>query len=60
MLQEDLSFVEDAAQIIDRKEQVLQNKVILLVLVLWRHHGAKEATWECEDAILAKYPYLVA
>ena len=44
VLQEDHSYVEDAVQIIDQREQVLQNKVILLVLVRWQHHGTEEAT----------------
>ena len=35
VLQEDLSFVEEAVQIVDRREQVLRNKVIPLVLVRW-------------------------
>ena len=53
VLQEDLSYVKDAVQIVDQREQVLWNKVIPLVLVRWQHHGAEEATWECEDDILA-------
>ena len=58
VLQENLSIMEDAVQIIDQKEQVLWNKVIPLVLVRWQHHGVEEATWEREDVILAQYPYL--
>lgn len=50
-LQEDLSVVEDAIQILDRKERVLRNKVVPLVLVLWRHYGSEEATWEREKDI---------
>ena len=53
-------YVEDAVQIIDQRKQVLQNKVIPLVLVRWQHHGAEEATWEREDDILARYLYLFA
>ena len=34
-LEEDLSFVVVAIQILDRKEQELRNKLIPLVLVLW-------------------------
>ncbi|KAA0032776.1 DNA/RNA polymerase superfamily protein [Cucumis melo var. makuwa] len=45
-LKEDLSYVEEPVQILDRKEQVLRNKTIPLIKVLWRHHGAEEATWE--------------
>ncbi|KAL4023235.1 hypothetical protein IC575_016986 [Cucumis melo] len=43
-LKEDLSYVEEPVQILDRKEQVLRNKTIPLIKVLWRHHGAEEAT----------------
>ncbi|KAL4018231.1 hypothetical protein IC575_021821 [Cucumis melo] len=43
-LKEDLSYREEAIQILDRKEQVLRNKTIRLVKVLWRHHGIEEAT----------------
>ena len=57
-LQEDLTIIEDAVQILDRKEQVLRNKVILLVLVQWQHHGSKEATWERETDIFSRYPHL--
>ncbi|TYK03724.1 putative Retrotransposon protein [Cucumis melo var. makuwa] len=48
-LREDLSYDEEAVQILDRKEQVLRNKAIPLVKILWRHHGVEEATWEPED-----------
>ncbi|KAA0047530.1 DNA/RNA polymerases superfamily protein [Cucumis melo var. makuwa] len=43
-LRENLSYEEDPVQILDRKKQVLRNKTILLVKVLWRHHGVEEAT----------------
>ncbi|KAA0061419.1 reverse transcriptase [Cucumis melo var. makuwa] len=48
-LKEDLSHVEGPVQILDRKEQVLRNKTIPLIKVLWRHHGVEKATWEPED-----------
>ena len=57
-LKEDLSYREEAVQILDRKEQVLRNKTIRLVKVLWRHHGIEEATWESEDQIKRSYPTL--
>ena len=57
-LREDLSMVEDAVQILDRKEQILRHKAIPLVLVLWQHHGAEEVTWEREVDIYSKYPHL--
>ncbi|KAA0066479.1 DNA/RNA polymerases superfamily protein [Cucumis melo var. makuwa] len=57
-LKEDLSYKEEAVQILDRKEQVLRNKTIRLVKVLWRHHGIEEATCESEDQIRRSYPTL--
>ena len=60
VLQEDLSVMEDAIQILDRKERVLRNKVVPLVLVQWRHHGSEEATREQEMDIRSQYPYLFA
>ena len=44
-LKEDLSYIEEPVEIINRKVKVLRNKVIPLVKVLWMSHGVKEATW---------------
>ncbi|KAA0060066.1 DNA/RNA polymerases superfamily protein [Cucumis melo var. makuwa] len=57
-LKEDLSYVEEPVQILDRKEQVLRNKTIPLIKVLWRHHGAEEATWKPEYQMKKRYPIL--
>ena len=54
----DLKYVEHPVKILDRKEQVKINKGIPLDMVLWRNHSLEEATWKCEDEIMAKYPYL--
>ena len=43
-LKEDLTYEERPIQIVDRKDQVLQNKVIPLVKVMWMNHGREEAT----------------
>ena len=45
-------------QILDRREQVLRNKTILLVKVLWRSHTVEEATWEHEEQMKRHYPHL--
>ena len=64
VLWEDLEFFDDGTyetrpiQILDRRDQVLRNKVIPLVKILWLHHGAEEATWELETEIHSKYPEL--
>ena len=44
-LKEDLTYEERPIQIVDRKDQVLRNKVIPMVKVLWMNHGREEATW---------------
>ncbi|KAA3465768.1 Chromo domain-containing protein [Gossypium australe] len=46
----DLSFEEEPVKILDRDVKVLRRKSVPLVKVLWRNHGAEEATWEPEDA----------
>ncbi|KAA0035225.1 DNA/RNA polymerases superfamily protein [Cucumis melo var. makuwa] len=57
-LKENLSYEEEPIQILDKKEQVLRNKVIPLVKVLWRNHNTEEATWETEQAVKVQYPHL--
>jgi len=54
---EKVRYIEEPVQILDRKEQVLRTK-IPLIKVLWRHHDMEEATWESEDQMKEKYPYL--
>lgn len=57
-LQENATYEERPVQILDVKEQVLRNKVISLVKVLWQHHGVEEATWELKSDVRRKYPHL--
>ncbi|XP_020426542.1 uncharacterized protein LOC109950819 [Prunus persica] len=57
-LQEDLTYVEQPVQILDRKMQVLRSREIPLVKVLCRSHTVEEATWEPEDQMREQYPYL--
>ena len=57
-LKEDLTYEERPVQIVDRKDQVLRNKVVPLVKVLWMNHGREEATWEREDQMQTQYPHL--
>ena len=47
-LQEDLTYLEELVEILDRKEQILRNKTIPFVKVLWRHHNLEDVTWERE------------
>ncbi|XP_059635216.1 uncharacterized protein LOC132277372 [Cornus florida] len=57
-LKENLTYVEEQVQILDHQEQVLRNKFILLVKVLWRSHTVEEATWESEEVMRIQYPHL--
>ena len=44
--------------ILDSRDQVLRRKIVRLVLVLWRHYGVEESTWEREDTMRGTYPLL--
>ena len=53
-----MTYEEVPIQILDRKDQVLRNKTISLVKVLWKNHIVEEASWEREDEMKSKYPEL--
>jgi len=57
-LKDDLTYPESPERILDRRDQVLRNKIIPLVKIQWRNHTEEEATWELEGTIREKYPYL--
>ncbi|XP_062155192.1 uncharacterized protein LOC133863249 [Alnus glutinosa] len=57
-VQADLKYEEKPVQILDRKVQQLRTKTIPLVKVLWQNHEVEEASWELEQEIRSKYPYL--
>ena len=54
----DRTFEEGPVSIVDSRDQVLRRKTVRLVLVLWRHYGVEESTWEHEDTMQATYPFL--
>ncbi|XP_052209305.1 uncharacterized protein LOC127812817 [Diospyros lotus] len=57
-IQENLSYVEKPVNILDRRDQVLRNKSIPLVQVLWRNPVSEEITWEREEDTRLNFPYL--
>ena len=57
-LKDNLTYKEQPMQIVDRREQILRNKVIPLVKVLWGNHVIKEATWESEAQMHSQNPQL--
>ncbi|XP_077249391.1 uncharacterized protein LOC143888889 [Tasmannia lanceolata] len=57
-LREDLSFEEQPVRLVDRKDQVLRRRTIPYVKVQWQNHSEREATWELEEKMRSKYPFL--
>ncbi|XP_073129512.1 uncharacterized protein [Henckelia pumila] len=47
-LKPNFSYVERPDRIIDRKDKVLRNMGIPLVMIQWQRRGTEEATWELE------------
>ena len=58
VISEDASNEERPVRILDSQDQVLRNKTIPLVHVLWQHHDVEESTWELASAIRERYPHL--
>jgi hypothetical protein len=57
-IQPNMTYDETPMRILDRKDQVLRNKSISLVKVLWNNHSVEEASWELEESMRNKYPHL--
>ncbi|KAL0378532.1 UNVERIFIED_CONTAM: Transposon Tf2-11 polyprotein [Sesamum radiatum] len=57
-ISEELTYVEEPTEILDRSVRKLRNKEIPMVKVKWSHHSPREATWEVEEHMRDKYPYL--
>ena len=54
----DRTFEEGPVHFMDSRERVLRCKTVRLVKVLWKHQGVEEATWEHEDTMHTRYPFL--
>ena len=57
-VKENLTYMEEPIQILERMKRKLRNRSILYVKVLWKHHQVAEATWELESEMREKYPAL--
>ncbi|XP_070010044.1 uncharacterized protein [Nicotiana sylvestris] len=56
---EDLSYEEEVpVAILDRQVRKLRTKDVASVKVLWRNRNMEEMTWEAEEEMKSKYPYL--
>ncbi|GJR59078.1 putative reverse transcriptase domain-containing protein [Tanacetum coccineum] len=55
-----LNFIEELVEIMDREVKRLKQSHIPIVKVRWNLRRGPEYTWECEDQMQKKYPYLFA
>ena len=55
---EELSYEEKPVAILDRQVRRLRTKDVASVKVLWKNNNKEEMTWEAEDEMKNKYPYL--
>ena len=57
-LDENLSYEEEPVAIVDMQVKMLHLKEVPLVMVIWRNHAVKEATYETKDSMCASYTHL--
>ncbi|GKF84191.1 hypothetical protein Tco_0249089, partial [Tanacetum coccineum] len=57
-LDDTLNFMEEPVEIIDQEVKQQRQSCIPIVKVRWNSKRGPEFTWEREDQIRAKYPYL--
>ncbi|GJX17068.1 putative reverse transcriptase domain-containing protein [Tanacetum coccineum] len=57
-LDDKLNFVEEPVEVMDREIKQLKRSRIPIIKVRWNSKRGPEFTWEREDEIRAKYPYL--
>nr|GFC61231.1 putative reverse transcriptase domain-containing protein [Tanacetum cinerariifolium] len=53
-----LNFIAEPVEIMDREVKRLKQSRISIVKVLWNYRRGPEFTWEREDQMQKKYPYL--
>ncbi|XP_070055123.1 uncharacterized protein [Nicotiana tomentosiformis] len=53
-----LSYEETPIAILDKHVRRMRTKDIASVKVLWRNNNVEEMTWEAEEDIKSRYPYL--
>jgi hypothetical protein len=51
-----MTYKGTLTRILDRNDQVLRNKNISLVKVLWSDYSVEEGSWELEESMRNKYP----
>ncbi|GJY83175.1 hypothetical protein Tco_0496551 [Tanacetum coccineum] len=59
-IDDQLHFVKEPVEIVEREVKWLKQSRIPLVKVQWNSKRGPEFTWECEDQFKKKYPHLFA
>ncbi|WMV26676.1 hypothetical protein MTR67_020061 [Solanum verrucosum] len=57
-IKDNLSYEEILFQILERQVRRLRTKDVASIKVLWRNQFVEEATWEVEEDMKKRYPYL--
>ncbi|WMV57501.1 hypothetical protein MTR67_050886 [Solanum verrucosum] len=57
-IKDNFFYEEVPVRILDRQVRRLRTKDVALVKVLWRNQFVEEATWEAEEDMKKRYPYL--
>ncbi|KAI3783483.1 hypothetical protein L1987_42567 [Smallanthus sonchifolius] len=57
-IDEQLCFIEEPVEIMDREVKTLSHSKIPIVRVRWNSKRGPEFTWEREDQMMCKYPHL--
>ncbi|GKF52966.1 hypothetical protein Tco_0159876, partial [Tanacetum coccineum] len=57
-IDENLRFIEEPIEIVERDVKKLKRRIISLVKVRWNSRQGAEFTWEHEDQLQKKYPHL--
>ncbi|KAI3744071.1 hypothetical protein L1987_57143 [Smallanthus sonchifolius] len=57
-IDEQLRFIEEPVEIMDKEVKTLKHSKIPIVRVRWNSKRGPEFTWELEDQMIRKYPHL--
>ena len=57
-IEDSFTYEEIPVEILDRQVKKLRNKEVASVKVLWRNQKVESGTWEAEDDMKKRYPYL--
>ncbi|WMV50990.1 hypothetical protein MTR67_044375 [Solanum verrucosum] len=57
-IKDNLTYELIPVEILDRQVRKLRTKEVAPVMVLWRNHFVKGATWEAGEGMKKKYPHL--